>query len=124
MTSPDGNSSASLQLIQDKAQQWINAVRKGHLYHCNVWFSLKVQFWLQISYGLCSLTATFDKLEGALRHQYYQILPLCGVVRTTMVESRTIDVGFCGIGLPHLGVEALIAMANKLLMHYGCQTVT
>ena len=29
-----------------------------------------------------------------------------------------------GVGLPHLGVEALIAMAIKLLMHYGCQTAT
>jgi hypothetical protein len=27
-------------------------------------------------------------------------------------------------GLPHLGVEDLAAMANKLLMHYGCQTAT
>ncbi len=24
------------------------------------------------------------------------------------------------MGLPHLGVEALIAMSNKLIMHYGC----
>jgi hypothetical protein len=40
------------------------------------------------------------------------------------VRSRTIDAGFFGVGLPHLGVEALIAMANKLLTHYGCQTAT
>jgi hypothetical protein len=38
------------------------------------------------------------------------------------VESRTIDVGFYGVGLPHLGVESLIAMSNKLIMHYGCNT--
>jgi hypothetical protein len=104
-------------MIQEKAQQWINAVSNGHLHHCKVWFSLKVQFWPQIEYGLCSLTATFNNLEGALQWQYYQILPLCGAVQTTTVGSRTIDVGFFGIGLPHLGVEALIAMSNKLLMH-------
>jgi hypothetical protein len=40
------------------------------------------------------------------------------------VESRTIDAGFFGIGLPHLGVKALIAMTNKLLMHYGCKKAT
>jgi hypothetical protein len=34
------------------------------------------------------------------------------------------DAGFFRIGLPHLGVEALVAMANKLLMHYGCKTAT
>ena len=38
------------------------------------------------------------------------------------VESQTINTGFYGIGLPHLGIEALIAMTNKLLMHYGCNT--
>jgi hypothetical protein len=31
---------------------------------------------------------------------------------------------FGGVGLPRLRVEALIAMANKLLMHYGCQMAT
>jgi hypothetical protein len=35
-----------------------------------------------------------------------------------------IDSGYYGIGLPYLGVEALVAMSNKLLMHYGCDTVT
>ncbi len=28
------------------------------------------------------------------------------------------------MGLPHLGIEALIAMTNKLIMHYGCNTAT
>jgi hypothetical protein len=66
MTSLDGNSAASLQMIQEKAQQWINAVRNGHLHCRNVWFSLKVQFWPRIGYGLCSLMATFHELESAL----------------------------------------------------------
>jgi len=26
------------------------------------------------------------------------------------------------VGLSHLGVEALIAMSNELLMHHGCDT--
>ncbi len=59
--------------------------------------------------------ATLDELENALHKQYYQILPLGGVVRTTTVASRTIDTVFFGVGLPHLGVEALVATANKLL---------
>jgi hypothetical protein len=79
-----------------------------------------VQFWPRIGYGLCSSTTTLQELGNALHRQYYQILPLGGIVRTTTVESRTIDAGFYGVGLPNLGVEALVAMANKLLMHYGC----
>ena len=87
MTSPDGDSSASLQMMQEKAQQWINAIKNGHLHRRNIWFSLKVQFWPRIRYGLCSSTATFYELENALCRQYYQLLPLCGVIRSTSVES-------------------------------------
>jgi hypothetical protein len=124
MPSPDGNSAASIKMIQEKAQQWINTVWNGHLHQRNVWFLLKVQFWPRIGYGLCSSTATFQELENALHWQYFQILPLGRVVWTTPVESRSMDAEFFEVGLPHLGIEVLIAMANKLLMHYGCHTVT
>jgi hypothetical protein len=99
MTSPDGNSGMSIQLMQEKAQAWINAMQNGHLHRRNIWFSLKVQFWPCIGYGLCSTTATYHELEQALHWQYYQILPLGGVVRHTTVGSRTIDSGFYGVGL-------------------------
>ncbi len=124
MMSPDGDSISSICMMHDKAQQWINNVRSSHLHHRNVWFLLKVQFWLQVGYGLCSSTASFQDLERAFHKQYYQILPLGGIVRTTPVESRTIDTGFFRTGLPHLSIKALIAMTNKLLMHYGCKTAT
>ena len=124
MTSPDGNCAAAIGMMQEKAQQWINAVRNGHLHRRNVWFSLKVQFWPRVGYGLCSSTASLHELDEALRRQYYQLLPLAGIVRTTPVGSRTVDAGFFGVGLPHPGIEALIAMSNKLLMHYGCHTTT
>ena len=65
MTCPDGDSSASLQMMQEKAQQWVNAIKNGHLHRRNVWFSLKVQFWPRIQYGLCSSTAMFHELENA-----------------------------------------------------------
>ncbi len=42
MTLPDGNSSSAISMMQEKAQQWINAIRNSHLHCCNVWFLLKV----------------------------------------------------------------------------------
>ncbi len=124
MTPPNGNSGLAIGMMQEKAQLWINAVRTGHLHCRNVWFSLKVQFWPPVGYGLCSSTVTLQELDRALHRQYYQILPLGRIVRTTPVGSRTVDTGLFGVELPHLGVEALIAMSNKLLMHYGCQAAT
>ncbi len=91
MTSLDRNSSANIQMMQNKAQQRINNVRSGNLHHQNVWFLLKVQFWPRVGYGLCSFTASLQELERALHKQYYQILPLGGIIRTTPVESRTIN---------------------------------
>ena len=117
-----GATGYSIKMMQEKVQKWVIDVRNGHLHQRNVRFSLKVQFWPRIGYNHCSSTASFNELDRALYRQYYQILPLGGVVCTTTVESRTIDAGFYGVGLPHLGVEALIAMSNKLIMHYGCNT--
>ncbi len=66
MTSPDGNSTASISMMQEKVQGWISAVRSGHMHCRNVWFSLKVQFWPRVGYGLCSSTATQHELDNAL----------------------------------------------------------
>jgi hypothetical protein len=122
MTSPDGNSLAAIVMMQQKAQQWINLVRNGHLHCRNIRFLLGAQFWPRVGYSLCSSTATYNELETALQKQYYQILPLGGIIRTAPPESRMVDAGFFCPGLPHPGVEALIAMTNKLLMHYGCRS--
>jgi hypothetical protein len=70
MTSPDGSSSTSIRMMQDKAQQWINDVCISHLHCRNVWFLLKVQFWPRVGYGLCSSTASFQDLDRALHRQY------------------------------------------------------
>ena len=40
------------------------------------------------------------------------------------MRIRTIDSGFYGVGLPHIGVEALIAMTNKFLIHFRYCTAT
>ncbi len=44
-----------------------------------------------------------------------------GVIRMAQLNCRMVDAGFYCPGLPHPGVEALIAMTNKLLMHFGCR---
>jgi hypothetical protein len=66
MTSPDENSRASIVMMQEKAQQWVNAVHNGHLHRRNVWFFLKAQLWPRMGYGFCSSTATFEELSKAL----------------------------------------------------------
>ncbi len=122
LTSPDGSSAGAILQMQEKVQQWVDAARNGHLHCQNVWFLLGLQFWPWVDYSLCNSTATYDELEHALQKQYYQILPLGGVIRTALLDCRMVDAGFYCPELPHPGVEALIAMSNKLLMHFGCRT--
>jgi hypothetical protein len=122
MTSPDGTSSSAIQQMQEKAQQCVDAVTKGHIHHWNVWFSWQAQFWPWVGYSLCNSMASYEELENALQRQYYQILPLGGVIRMAPLDCRMVDANFYCPGLPHPGVEALIAMTNKLLMHFGCRT--
>ncbi len=45
MTSPNGDSLASIKMMQEKAHTRINAIHNGHLHRQDVWFSVKVQFW-------------------------------------------------------------------------------
>jgi hypothetical protein len=66
-----------------------------------------------------SVSAPFGILEECLMKTYYDILPLCGIRRSVRKELRQLDRGFYGIGLPHPGVECLVAQINKLLVHYG-----
>ena len=54
---------------------------------------------------------------------YGKMLPLGGIVSKANCGIRQLASGFYGTGLPHPGVEAMLEQVNKLLMHYGCQTV-
>ncbi len=121
LTSLDSDSASAILQMQEKAQQWVDAVRNSHLHQRNVWFLLGVQFWPWVGFSICNSMATYDELEHALQRQYFQILPLGGVIRMVPLDCRMLDTGFYCPGLPHPGVEALIVMTNKLLMHFECR---
>ena len=80
------------------------------------------QFWPLVGYGISCCTASLGQLEEALRRQYYQLLPIRGFIRSAPIKLRMLDGGFGGIGLPHPGIECLVAQLNKLLMHFGCKS--
>ena len=88
----------------------------------DIWFLTERQLWPKIGYGLCCNTASLGQLSVCLSKQFWQILPIGGVVRSAPKELRQIDRGFYGVGLLHPGVESVAAQLNKLLMHYGCKS--
>jgi hypothetical protein len=110
-SSPVGDAAGGLVAMQEKAQEWIDKAKEGHLKRSDVWFLLD---------GLCCNLAEHLKLEDCLSKQYYNLLPLGGVIRTAPRAARMLGKGFYGIGCPHPGVECFVGQVSKLLMHYGC----
>ena len=122
LTCPSGANKAALGAMKTKAQEWVDKAKSGKLHRRNIWFMLEKQFWPRVGYGLSSNTATFADLDSCLKNQYWQIIPLGGIIRTARPPIRQLDHGFYGAGCPHPGVECLVAQCNKLLMHFGCHT--
>lgn len=89
----------------------------------NLWFLVDRVFEPKVFFGCSTITADFDRLTMGLHRQYYQLLPLGGIRRSVKTEVRYLSKAFYGSGCPHLGVECLVGQLEKLLTHYGCQTV-
>ena len=98
----------------------MDQAKEGKLGRRDIWFLVQHQFWPKVSYGLCSNTASFSQLMLCLKKQYWQLIPLGGIIRTAKAPIRQMSRGFYGAGCPHVGIECAVAQTNKLLMHYGC----
>jgi hypothetical protein len=108
--------------MKEKAQEWLDTAKEGNVRRRDVWFLQDVQFWPRVGYGICCNTATHANLEKVLQKQYYQLLPLGGVVCSAPAAIRQVHRGFYGIGCTHPSVKCLTGQVSKLLMHYGCKS--
>ena len=123
MTCPSGDPSAALQRIQEKAQGWIDEAVNANNPRRSTWFLVDHQFCPKVTFGCSTIMADFRSLPLGLHRQYYQLLPLGGIRRSVRSEVRYLGKWFYGSGCPHLGVECLVGQLEKLLTHYGSQTV-
>ena len=106
---PAGAATASLQALRDKASEWVARAQEGHPSRHDVWFLLDCQLGPGLRYGLESNLASWKQLSDCLDRQWWQILPLGGVVCTAPATVRQLDLGFYGVGCPHPGIECLEA---------------
>ncbi len=123
MTCPSGDTRSAILRIQDKAQAWMDRVKNAKLSQRNLWFLLDHQFLPSIGFGCCTIAADFMTISRALHRQYYQLLPLGGIRRSVKQEVRYLGKGFFGSSCPHMGVECFVGQLEKLLTHYGTNTV-
>ena len=78
-----------------------------------MWFSVDIQFWPKVEYGLCAVVAPYKKLKSCLKGQHHQIIPFGGIIRSCKAPIRQLDRGFFGAGLPHVRVKATVPVVVK-----------
>lgn len=117
---PNGDATGALIAMKDKAQEWVDRAKEGSLRRRDIWFLLDCQFWPRVGFGLCCNMSPHDRLEACLSKQYFNLIPLGGVIRTAPTAIRQLGKGFYGVGCPHPGIECFVGQISKLLMHYGC----
>jgi hypothetical protein len=109
--------------MQNKAMDWARKAKDSHLRPRDIHFSIERKFWPKCKYGLCGNNASYDDLTAAMDKPYYLLCPLGGIIRSAKKELRYLDTGFYGVGFPHWGIEAIIESTNKLMTHFGAQSL-
>jgi hypothetical protein len=102
MTSQNRNSSASIRMMQDKTQQWIDKVL------AMPWIWLMQLDGIRTRIGKSAPQAILPNPTLGRNSQDYASGKPDYQRRVLWHRSS------------HLGIKAVIAMTNKLLMHYGC----
>jgi len=109
-----------LDILKEKATDCAQKVLGSRVNRRQVWTWISACFWNKVKYGLCCNTGNIATLQESLGKTYYQLLPLCGVIRSAPTELRDLASAFYGVGLPNVAIECCIEQLNKLQMHYGC----
>lgn len=113
----------SLSRVKEKAIEWANKARNAQLSPRDLHFSVDRKFWPKVGYGICAIPAPYDKLVTVMHKPYHTLISIGGVIQSTKRELRYLDTGFYGAGLPHWGMESTVAATNKLMSHYGTQSL-
>ena len=61
---PSDAADKQLDTIKSKAQEWTSRAEDSKLRQRDVWFLVDHQLWPQLSYGLCSVEAPWDRRTG------------------------------------------------------------
>ena len=123
MTCPTGAGDAAVTQMQEKAQSFLDKATQAKLSRRNFWCLMERKMWPQVGFGICNNTATLPILRECLQKLYWQLVPLGGLRSSVKREIRQLATGFFGGGCPDPGIECAVGQVNKLLMHYGCDTV-
>jgi hypothetical protein len=120
--SPSGGNKGHLSFILDKATQWVNRMKNGHLPSHVAWIAYKQQLWPSLRYGLGTMTNDMEVAEKLLDKTDYRMLNILGIFRNISTRLCKLHMTFGGFGLFNLPTEQLISRVNMLFQHYHIST--
>jgi hypothetical protein len=82
MACPAGDHTASIDLMKEKAQGWINQATSGKLSRCNLWFLAGLQLRPSVGFGIGLNSAPYLVLAECFMKQYCKLVPLGGERRS------------------------------------------
>ncbi len=113
-----GGNKGHLSFILDKATQWVNRMKNGHLPSHIVWIAYKHQLWLSLRYGLGTMTNNMEVAEELINKTNHRMLNILGIFRNVSTGLRKLHTTFGGFGLFSLPTKQLISQVNMLFQHY------
>jgi hypothetical protein len=112
-----GGNEGHLSYILEKATQWVNRMKNGHLPSHVAWIAYKHQLQPSLRYGLGTMTNNEEEAENLLNKADYNTLNVLGIFRNVPTGLRKLHTTFGGFGPFNLPTEQLISRVNMLFQH-------
>jgi hypothetical protein len=112
--SPSGGNKGHLRFILNKATQWVNRMKNGHLPSHIAWIAYKRQLWPSLQNRLGTMTNDMEVADKLLNKTKYKTLNILGIFRNVSTGLQKFHTTFSGFGLFSLPTEQLISRVNML----------
>jgi hypothetical protein len=117
-----GGNKGHLSYIVEKAAQWVNRMKNGHLPSHIAWMAYKHQLWPSLRYGLGTMTNNIEVVNKLLNATDYKTLNILGVFRNVFTGLQKLHTTFGEFGLFSLPTKQLNSRVNMLFQHYHVST--
>jgi hypothetical protein len=124
MQALDGNMSAQVATLQNKAEQWGEQIRDGWVPRNLARRALDTMIWPSLRYPLPASTLTEQDGEQIMQTFYRHLLPNLGACRNFPTVFRHAPAALNGLALPHPYVEQGISHLCLVLTHGAIDTPT
>ena len=112
--SPSGDMKAEANYLRQKALEWADKVRSGHLTHQEAWYCLRSTVLRTIEYAIPATTFSYKQTESFMRPILTIGLPRSGICRNISRQIVYSPIKYQGFGIRHPFISQGIAKIRLL----------